>query len=169
MSKASVMVCTFVAIERQGWVTPLMAKFFMDCSAADARGERRIAVDMVADKLPHDIARNCGVKRFLESDHEWLLMIDNDQSFDVASLDMLDSAPSEAAVVVPRFCTAKMEGNPARPHLTMVWDCPINPKKGDAWVEIKHCGTGCMAIRRSTFAKLGRSCGRDADLRQLAN
>ena len=105
------------------------------------------------------MARNMLVRRFLESELEWLWCVDTDISFAPDTLTRLAGAadPQTAPVVsalywitlggdqVPAAYTAGPDGDGELTfsHLT-TWD-------GDALTEVDAVGAGCMLVHRTVF------------------
>lgn len=154
MEKQSVQICVFTGSERTQWINPELARFLTVASAVSTRGDRKINITYVMNKTPHDCARNTAVKQFA-GNYDWLLMIDNDQAIGITMLDMLDAAPADAAVIVPRNYFLK-NTQPPNFETSLVWWSRNGSQPNGEWVELSKAGTGIMAIRKDVFTKIER-------------
>jgi hypothetical protein len=59
------------------------------------------------------------VDEFVKSDCEWLLMVDNDMVVALSILEMTDTAPRDADVLVPRQFALCKGGTEASPKITL--------------------------------------------------
>jgi len=153
MKKSSVFVCTFAGWERDGWPCTGLSLFMGELGVVRARGEREVQRYGLHNYRPHDSARNAGVKEFRKSNLDWIGMLDNDMTPQANLLDMMDFAPAEADIVVPKFYC--LSGNdPSVLKISLAWkllpgQTSIPPNV--SWVEIDSCGTGAIFIRRRVF------------------
>ena len=161
--KVSVQVSVFCGPERHNWINPQLCNFLVGLESIRSRGERKIDISFIAGQIPHDSARNLAAKNFVNSDFDWLLMVDNDQAPWVSVLEMFDGASDEMDVIVPRFFCLTGGGNPTDVHakqnlrLSLGWyEMPVKQYRKGEWMELSCAGTGVMAIRRRVFEKLKR-------------
>jgi hypothetical protein len=156
MKKASVFVVTFSSWERSGWPCVGLSVWLGELGVTRALGQRVVQRHGLNNARPHDCARNLAVKAFLESGLEWLLMIDNDMIPPANLLDMIDFAPAEADIIVPKFYC--LSGNdPSVLKISLAWKLlpgQTSIPRNCSWVELEGGGTGAMFIRRKVFAAL---------------
>jgi GT2 family glycosyltransferase len=146
--KPSVFVAIFSGTERHNWLCPEFAQFF----AALTLEQRAVTVHTQHETRPIDYARNLAVRAFLASGLDWLLMADNDMGLPSNLLKLLDWAPANADVVVPRFYRAMSLAN-GGVGVQRCWEL-LESAKDEPWPELIAGGTGCMAIRRSVFQRV---------------
>lgn len=155
--KESVFVALLLGSERGGWPSPTILNFAMHLARLQERGARKIQIAPVGGRIPHDSARNHAIAQFLKSDCEWLLMCDNDMGVHPSLLEMMDTAPDYADVVVPRFFALTNGGTEKEPRmaLSLCWYLrPEIPPGVGEWCEIDGSGGGVLAIRRRVFGRI---------------
>ena len=138
--KPSVFVAIFCGTERDGWLCPEFAQFF----AALTIEKRAVTVHTQHETRPIDYARNLAGRAFLASDAEWLLMADNDMGLPASLLKIIDWAPANADIVVPRFYRAASQRDGGI-GVQLCWEL-LEPAKNEPWPELVAAGTGCMAV-----------------------
>ena len=144
MSDKNVCISVLCGDERGGWIHPQLALFLLETVAQHPS----VKLHFSLDARPVTRARNLISDWFLKSDCEWLMMIDNDVVPPLGVLEVLDSAPPEAAVIAPK-CFVPVNGNP----FCLGWR-PIGETNVDGWQEISDCATAAVFIRRDVFARL---------------
>jgi hypothetical protein len=146
--KASVFVAILSGTERHNWLCPEFAQFF----AALTVEQRAVTVHTQHETRPIDYARNLAVRSFIASGAAWMMMVDNDMGLPSNLLKLLDWAPANADVVVPRFYRATSLPNDGV-GVQLCWEL-LEPAKDEPWPELIAAGAGCMAIRRSVFQRV---------------
>lgn len=147
--KPSIFISILCGQERQGWINPELTRFLCDAAAIHARGERQVKIDYTIGKVPHDSARNQAAAEFLKTGFDWQLTIDNDQAISTALFDMIDQAPADGAVLVPRNY---MHRSNLTTEPSLVWWGSGQPI--GEWASLAQAGSGVMAIRRDTYKKI---------------
>src|SRR5258707_15587933 len=102
MKNGSVFMSILSTSERDGWLAPGLLGFVMGLSNSGSAG-RQIRVELMYNVHPVDAARNTIAKNFLDSDCEWLCMIDNDMTPPPNLLELLDRAGEQMDILVPKF------------------------------------------------------------------
>lgn len=97
---------------------------------------------------PIEIARNKIVEAFLQSDAEWLCMIDADMIPTRRLFEILDSPPADASVITAKYHMRLWNLPPV-----LCWH-PIGKIDENGWQELEVCGAGTLFVRRSAFEKL---------------
>ncbi len=133
-----ILVCVLCDRERQFWVNPELVLNLL-AMAQDARHE--VGVHMVS-RWPVEHARNACVVAAREAGVDWLLMVDNDQSFRDNPLDALKGVPDDASVLCLPYMRVEDGGGP---RLTIwgkyePWD--------DSFAEIDTGDAGAMFVHR---------------------
>ncbi len=147
-----VLVCVLSGVERGGWVNPFLAQNLITM-ARDTRFN--VQIEMVIDKHPVDYARNCCIAMARERKQDFLLMIDNDQSFwpGYNPLDLLRIAGRKEVIGLP-----SMQG--FSPEALDTGADPIIPNfrtlegqhETDAeFFTVTHIGTGVIFINRRVW------------------
>lgn len=132
--------------ERDSWINPRLASFL----TATAAKHPSTPIHYEFDARPVFLARNNIAKAFLQTDAKWLCTIDNDMRPPANLFSILDGAPADASIIVPRmFCAA--EGN--RPQY-LAWGLPGPSPDRPQWQRLANAGTGVMFIRRNVFSAI---------------
>src|SRR4051794_38053707 len=96
--KPKVLVAVLCGVERGAWVNPFLTQNLIGMSH-DPRFT--VEVETVIDKQPVDYARNYCVVMARERKADYLLMVDNDQCFEVSPLDALNAGLGKDVIGLP--------------------------------------------------------------------
>jgi len=133
--------------ERDGWIHPGILSFLM----ATMPRRPSMVVHLSLDARPVDFARRKICDAFLRGDAEWLAMLDNDVVPSLSLCEILDSAPSDAAVIVPKVHLPVGGFHPA----ALGW-IPAGETDSNGWQPLGQAITASIFIRRKTFSKIAR-------------
>ena len=151
LKKPSVFVALLLGNERQNWPSPTLMDFTCQLVGLQERGLRKINITKIWGRVPHDSARNYAADEFLKSGCEWMLQIDNDMTVHHSILEMLDTAPKDADIVVPRYfalCNGGTEANPSM-TLSLCWLLkPGRPVGIEEFTPIDGSGAGVLDRQR---------------------
>ena len=109
--------------------------------------------------------RNRLVKQFLETNSDWLLMIDSDEQLPIAAFDkLIESAHDKERPIIAGLVFASFEiGQPyPKPVPTIFQDAPegflpLNNYDKDSLFEVDAAGTGCLLVHRSVLETMQAS------------
>ena len=109
--------------------------------------------------------RNRLVKQFLETNSDWLLMIDSDEQLPIAAFDkLIESAHDKERPIIAGLVFASFEIGQAypKPVPTIFQDAhegflPLNNYDKDSLFEVDAAGTGCLLIHRSVLEAMQAS------------
>ena len=151
--KPSVLIAIFTLNERDGWCAPGIVNFV----AAMGQYGGALGLNIVAGMKPIDYARNCFAKDFLDSNFDWLLMIDNDMAPPLDLLTMLDRAEDHMRILVPKFYGMKPNSFTLALGWRLLRDEPLIHTAGRSeWRELAFAGTGVMFVHRSVLQKIAQ-------------
>lgn len=135
-----------IAIPNIGNIRSELAEFLLRI-----RGDSNVVVHF-SHARPITSNRNIIVKKFMETDCEYLLMIDSDV---VPPLNILDMRNNKKEICGAYVCTNK--GQNIIPLLMQLEDnkeYSIKNIKKNSLNEVDATGTGCLMIHRSVFEKM---------------
>jgi len=160
MNRKKVLVYVLCGPERYQWVAPdLMLRLIEAVHLRDID----VVVGTVYGVYGYDAARNRAVEWFLESDADWLCMIDNDtvppDDFIPRVLDFTRNCAQADIVPLPYYIRPRVNvdglllctglRHPTEPNTyTLPFQIPHE------WREIDVGGGGCMFIRRGVLTKM---------------
>ena len=109
--------------------------------------------------------RNRLVKQFLETNSDWLLMIDSDEQLPIAAFDkLIESAHDKERPIIAGLVFASFEIGQAypKPVPTIFQDAPegflpLNNYDKDSLFEVDAAGTGCLLVHRSVLEAMQAS------------
>ena len=109
--------------------------------------------------------RNRLVKQFLETNSDWLLMIDSDEQLPIAAFDkLIESAHDKERPIIAGLVFASFEIGQAypKPVPTIFQDAPegflpLNNYDKDSLFEVDAAGTGCLLVHRSVLETMQAS------------
>jgi hypothetical protein len=143
-----------VAIPNQGTMTTQVAKQLIDM-VAQSLLTKKYVIDMRFSKVTNiDYNRNTIVKMFLETDNEWLLMMDDDNPCLQNPLDLIEL--NKDIIIFPTLMfKVDLSGSPMLQY-------NIFKKEGNMWrsqkmtpgkplAEYDAGGTGCILIKRKVL------------------
>lgn len=153
--KPKVLIAVLTTHERYGWVHPSILSF---CVAVPWEPYFRKNVVLSVNANTAAAARNRLCRDFLDSDADWICMIDNDMEVPDNLLETIKDAPADAGIVAPMFWF--WDGDKQRPIICWnFFDEAVN--KGDktislepGFMPIRKCGSGVIFIRREVLRKL---------------
>lgn len=148
-----------------GWLDPGMVHAEFMCSVARIYAERSNIVDGLLRVNPGGLlskGRNELTRAFLNSDAQWLLMLDSDEDIPLDAFDKLVGAVHDTQrPVVAGLYFGAWPGEPYPLPVPLIFRDAANGEVGrfDAFhgyprntvCEIASAGTGCMMIHRSVF------------------
>ena len=103
--------------------------------------------------------RNRIVRRFLESENEYLVFIDSDMVFEAKDILALIDSDADLCAINYRYRKPEMKWS-ARPEFDDNGDIQaVKDKKGLTWVKTEAAGTGLMAIHRRALEKMAVNYG----------
>jgi hypothetical protein len=151
-SKPKVLVCVLTGNERHNWPNPYLAQNLISMSQ-DTRFT--VNIEMVIDKHPVDSARNYCVVMARSCKAEFLLMIDNDQCFELSPLDVLSKGLNKDVIGFPTmqgFSISEMQANrdPIFPNFSTL----AQPERDGEFFTVEKVGTGSMLISRRVWEKI---------------
>ncbi len=149
MSKPKILVCVLTGLERHGWVNPWLTQNLLTMSH-DSRFD--VQIELVIGKHPVDYARNCCVVMARERKADYLLMVDNDQHFEISPLDTLSTGIGKDVIGLP-----SMQGY--NPDAVLTGADPLLPnfrtldrsESDGEFFTVEKIGTGAMFIRRTVW------------------
>lgn len=156
-----VLISVLSTYERSGWHHPSITMFV---HSLRFNNDYATAYCPINNFVPAASGRNFLGRQFVDSEAEWLLMIDNDMDVPLNLLDTLKDVPDDAGIVVPQFYL----WDQSKARIGLCWGMEINGKdthalpdgteihKGnlEGWHELTKCGTGVIFIRREVFEKI---------------
>lgn len=153
MVNKTVMVAVLCGSERDGWIVPQLMLRILE-GYEDLR--RPIDIQLIVGFSPVDRARNEAVARFLKSQAEWLVQIDNDVVPSPHFLRMIPEAEQSGRFVLG--CPTPFVGE------TICFNTPISTRNGNlygmpsmlrrGWFKSPTLGGAVLMVHRKVFEKL---------------
>lgn len=151
---AKLLISPLSTYERNGWYCPELVWFIFSAGQSQ---KHKISFAPVHNFIPAGGGRNVACKKFLETDNEWILMVDNDMVPPFNLLEMLDKATPDMDILIPLFHLWENDTSTVK----VVWAPVANPDQmsveelnATEWLELQSAGTGCIFIHRRVFEKL---------------
>jgi hypothetical protein len=145
-ARQNVLICVLCLSERQGWVNPWLSQSLC-AMACDPRFN--VTIEHAINHRPYHYARNRAVALARERGVDWLVEIDNDQSFvGVTPLDVLHAAGSWRKVIGVR--SFGVESVPRK--LYAMNSKPLGTE-GD-FTEVEHLGGSVLCIHSEIWQKI---------------
>jgi hypothetical protein len=148
-----VMISVLCGAERDGWIHPGLAGSLMATIQHSQKLVRPLGVDFIFNVKPISHARNAAVAKFLQSQCEWLVQIDNDQYPRFSILDLIKAAEADGKFIVaaptPIF---KSLGAWNAADDTDNWYRQLPT----GWFQPHLIGAGFLATHRAALAKLNQ-------------
>lgn len=132
--------------EREGWIHPSILQFFCELPFLTGFAHRMVPIHAF---IPAASGRNVFCKQLRDSEADWLCMIDNDMALPLDLLKVLEGAPADADIIVPRFYM----WDQSKLDLKLCWGIGELATTGEVdglrpgFHELTKCGTGVIFIR----------------------
>src|SRR5690242_9471302 len=119
------MIAVLCGTERQQWIAPGLMMSLVQAITEAMRTGRPVALELIKNVRPVDAARNEAARRFLQSDCEWLVQVDNDTIPPPNFLDVIELAEQDAKYVVGLPCPFLCK------DAGLLWN--VGKQNGDHW------------------------------------
>jgi len=143
--KPKILIAVFTGPERCYWINPSLA---MQLLQASHSFKFDVSVECVFGKRPVDFARNYAVAQARDKFSDWLLMLDNDQSFTRDPLEILAAAGDKQIIGLPSIMISLSEKQ-GKPVLipNMAGALGVDGR----FLEVTHIGTGGLFVHRAIW------------------
>ena len=148
--KVNVLVCVLTREERHGWVNPNLMVNLIQMSH-DPR--YAVAIEPITDLAPVDYARNYCVTLARDNKAHWLLMIDNDQAFEVPPLNVLAESCGKFIIGMPTMQYGEdrfKNGAMFLPNIRR----EVGQKDDGDFMQLSRIGTGAMYLHHSVWEQI---------------